>query len=72
VLVRRMSPFAEIAALQRELSNLFDRIFGSENAVEGAFVPATDAYLQTATSWSAWILRGWIRRPWRSWRARTP
>ncbi len=44
MLVRRTGPFAEIAALQRELSNLFDRIFGSETTAEVAFVPAMDAY----------------------------
>lgn len=43
MLVRRTSPFAEIAAIQRELSNLFDRIFGSEGDAQ-AFVPAMDAY----------------------------
>lgn len=44
MLVRRTSPFAEIAAIQRELSNLFDRIFGSETGAEVGFLPATDAY----------------------------
>lgn len=44
MLVRPANLFAEVAAIQRELSNLFDRVFGLDGTADVAFVPAMDAY----------------------------
>lgn len=46
MLVRRSPIWAELRAIQRELTDLLDRIFGTEAAAFAGFVPALDMYFQ--------------------------
>jgi HSP20 family protein len=44
MLARRMGPFEELFELQRDLMNLFDRVFSGETAEAAGFRPSCEAY----------------------------
>jgi len=43
-MLARWTPFQELFTLQRDLMNLFGRVFGEQGVQPAAFVPAMDAY----------------------------